>query len=116
MSYRQDMNGNSVAIDKVEVASQVGRKASELQAMRTVTSLVSQFLSQSANSRYYFTADHLDAPLTDQPPDAFELMRADLVRICDAVSGAGGTVVKSADHAQGMEIELYARLPQLDRN
>lgn len=116
MAYRQVVNGSVWAIDKIEVGNQIGTTASEIQAMNSITLLLKDFLAGRGLDRptkYYFLADALESPFTDQAADEFSMMRDDLESVVRRVRDTGGTVIRTASEAELLANELDQALPPL---
>jgi hypothetical protein len=112
-AYRQALNGQFIAVDKVEVGREQGRTADELEKIIRVIGLLDGFLNNQIHgkpTRYVLLADELKEPFSDQGADEFKAMQADLDSAVDAVTKAGGQVLRTADQAESFAEELNEKL------
>ena len=117
LAYRHVLNGSVLAIDKVEVGNQIGATANEIQAMNSVLFLIPEFVAGTGWDRptkYFFLADTLDVPFTDQPGDEFQTMRDDLEDVVKRVQNSGGVVLRNPADVELLIDELDRTMPLLD--
>ncbi len=117
MPYRHVLNGEALAIDRVEVSNQIGQTANEIQALATPRRLLKDFLNQSIENRhtqYVLLADQLETRFSDQSQGEFLLMQDDLERAIDEVRTAGGKVIRDANAAAELANELNRHLPPVN--
>lgn len=114
MAYRQVMNGELIAFDKIEVATRIGATANEIERIPTVAHRLPQFINKRVNgkpTRYVLLADELERPFSPQSPEDFQAMKADLAKAIELVSSKGGQVISSKHEAQRFCDELDQKLP-----
>lgn len=114
MAYRQVDNGERIAIDKVEVANQIGSTANEIERLPTIRDALPQFRARSTDkvARFVLLADQLSQPFTGQPQEEFEAMREDLEREIRALTACGAEVIRSVDQVEAFGREIDEKLPQ----
>ena len=114
-AYRQVLNGQFIAVDKVEVGREQGRTADEIEKAIRITQLLQSFLSTKIDgkaTRYVLLADELKEPFAEQNIDEFKAMKDDLDSVTSTVAKAGGQVLRTADQADQFTEELNEKLPQ----
>jgi hypothetical protein len=114
VAYRQAVNGEVVAINKVEVDVQQERTLLEIQSLTPVVDLLPDFLNGrgfNRPTRYYLLADSLERPFSGQSQHEFTLMQDDMKRIVDSVLKSGGTIVRDADGVDDLVSKLDGMLP-----
>lgn len=114
MPYQQVLNGELLAIDRVEVSTRIDQTADEIQSLAKPRSLLKDFLScriEDRPTRYVLLADELRTPFTDQSKREFEMMRDDLEQSVDEVRQFGGEVIRSAEAAREFAESLNRKLP-----
>jgi hypothetical protein len=115
MAYRQVDNGAKIAIDKIEVATQVWSTCTEIDRIPHVADLLPRFLEVSppVAKRYVLLADKLKHPFTDQTEEEFDAMRHDLENAVNQVKRAGGDVLRSVVEVEAFAREIDAMLPAI---
>lgn len=114
-AYRQVLNGQFIAVDKIEVARELGRTATEIDKLALVTGMLDQYMRakiEGKATRYVLLADELKEPFTDQSQEEFEAMRTDLEETADKVHELGGEVLRTPERAEQFAAELDKKLPQ----
>lgn len=117
IAYRQVLNGEMIAMDKVEVAKQLGQTANEIERLPLIVSKLDRFLRAKVSgkaTRYILLADQLEAPFTGQGQREFDLLRKDLDERIAAIKNAGGEIMRSPEEAQNLAAQLDRNLPQPD--
>jgi hypothetical protein len=119
MAYRQVLNGEYIAIDKVEVARELGRTATEIDKLMLVKSLLQQFIENKIvgkSTRYVLLADEMPEPFAEQSADEFQAMRNDLDSTADHIRKLGGQVLRSSAESEHFANELDQKLPKAVTN
>ena len=109
MAYRQVVNGETIALDKVEVGNQIGATSYEIERLPLIADKLPSFVGEKRT--HFLLVDHLEQPFTDQPDDEFEAMRDDLERCVDRVEKAGGTVIREVNGVETFADRLHDCLP-----
>jgi len=115
-AYREIRNGENIVIDKIEVDTQIGKTADEIQKLSSgVGSFIGDFLRKQGNSspspRYLLLADPLEQKFTDQTPDDFNVMLEEYGKVINLVKSRGGEVVQDHGEVQSVAGELNKKLP-----
>jgi hypothetical protein len=116
-AYRQAVNGEVVAVNKVEVDVRQEQTAWEIQAMMPVIDLLPDFLGRRGvdrPTRYYLLADSLNRPFSGQSEDEYSLMRDDLHRVIKGVRASGGFIVESPSEVDALVMKLDQMLPPIE--
>jgi hypothetical protein len=114
MAYRQVDNGEAIALDKVEVANQIGPTSYEIERLPRIGEMLPQFIGTTVHgkpTRYFLLADELTQPFTDQSQDEFQAMREDLENAVELIAKKGGRIIRSVNEAEGIADELDDKLP-----
>lgn len=117
MAYRQVLDGELIAFDKVEVANNIGQTSYEIERLPRIAHLLPDFIRGRAAgkaTRYLLLADQLVEPFTGQPEDEFEAMRDDLEQAVEEVKKQGCTIIRITKEAEEFANELDERLPPKD--
>ena len=109
MAYRQVVNGEIIAVDKVEVGNQIGATSNEIQILPLIADNLPKFVSEKRT--HFLLVDQLEEPFTEQSDDGFEAMRDDLERCVGLVERAGGTVIREVNAVESFADRLDACLP-----
>lgn len=109
MAYRQVVNGETIALDKVEVRNQIGMTSLEIQILPLIADNLPKFASEER--KHYLLVDELEQPFTDQTVAEFEAMRDDLERCVGLVERAGGTVIREVTDVETLANRLDSSLP-----
>ena len=109
MAYRQVVNGETIAVDKVEVGNRIGATSYEIERLPLIADKLPKFVG--AKRTHYLLVDQLEQPFTDQPNDEFEAMRDDLERCVKRIEKAGGTVIRELNDVATFADRLNACLP-----
>jgi len=115
MAYRQVLNGEILAFDKVEVESMIGRTASEIQCLPLIADRLPDFLTKHVDgrpTRYVLMADELAQPFTGQPNQEFDAMKDDLDQSVEKIRKLGVQIIRSANEAEQFANEIDATLPK----
>ncbi len=115
IAYRQVLNGEILAYDKVEVASSSGYTANEIERLPTILGHLPSFLGKKVNgkaTRYVLVADELSQPFTGQPEEEFKMWKADLEQSVEKIRERGGDIIRSAPEAERFADEIDAKLPK----
>jgi hypothetical protein len=116
MAYRQVDNGAFIAIDKIEVNTQIGATANEIERMPLIVDSLPKFLrgaTPSKHRQFFLLADELERPFAEQPEDEFEAMRKDLEQAVERVEKRGGRVIRSIEDAGELVNEVEQHLAPL---
>lgn len=114
MAYRQIDNGELIAIEKVEVAQQMGATANEIERLPRIRESLPEFLGNGPRlkpTRCVILADRLERPFGDQTQDEFNSMRDDLEREIDQLEELGAEVIRSPEAAELLGDEVDHKLP-----
>ena len=114
MAYRQVVNGEAIALDKVEVASQIGQTSNEIERLPRIGAMLPHFVDKKIDgksTRYFLLADEMSQPFTDQSPVEFQAMRDDLENAVALIQKNGGRIIRSAKDAEEFACELDQKLP-----
>lgn len=112
--YRHVLNGQVLAIDKIEVSNQIGQTANEIQALAAPLRLLKDFLARPVAdrpTRYVLLADRLETAFGEQSEIDFRMMRDDLEQAVDDVRKAGGEVIRDTKAAADLADDLDRHLP-----
>ena len=116
MAYRQINNGEDVALDKVEVARELGSTSNEIERLPLIAAKLGAFLRSKRNGKerhYYLLIDQLSERFTGQSQEDFDLMRKDLDEQVKAISDGGGRVLQSPAEVADLVQLLDGKLPPL---
>lgn len=114
MAYRQVINGEVIAFDKIEVATRIGQTANEIERIPTVAQQLPEFIDKRVSGkpcRYVLLADELQRPFSPQSPQDFQAMKADLANAIGMIVSKGGKVITTKQDAQNFCDELDQKLP-----
>jgi hypothetical protein len=115
MAYRQVLNGEAIALDKVEAANRFGETSTEIDRLSTIKERLGEFLSARVDgkrTRYYLLADKLSRPFNGQSEAEFNLMQADLEERVASIAKIGGEVLRSPQEVLGLVNDLDRKLPR----
>jgi hypothetical protein len=116
IAYRQAVNGEFIAMDKVEIGRELGRTSDEIEKVFHITDLLSGFLGTTIEqkpTRYILLADHLNEPFSEQGETEFQAMQDDLRLLTEQVAKRGGEVIRTPERAEALADELDEKLPVL---
>jgi hypothetical protein len=118
-AFRQVLNGQDIAIDKIEVGNSVGLTADEIQKLSSgVGSFLTAFLKSRPTDgrpkRYCLIADQLDTKFSEQTEEDYGIMQEELDGIKRLVKTLGGEVLDQPNEIVGFTDEIDRRLPKLD--
>lgn len=114
MAYRQVINGEAIALDKVEVANQIGSTSYEIERLPRIAQMLPKFAGTKIDgkpTRYILLVDDLSKPFTNQSHEEFEAMRDDLQKAVAQIGKKGGQIIGSAKEAEAFAGELDRKLP-----
>ena len=114
-AYRQVVNGEVLAFDKVEVANFIGYTSNEIERLPRVAERLETFLTAPASTkprRYALLADQFVQPFPDQTDGEFKAMRDDLEQAVELITKRGGTVLRSREDVERFADEIDAKLPR----
>lgn len=115
IAYRQVLNGELLAMDKVEIASHIGQTCNEIERLPLIAERLPQFLGarvEGKATQYVLLADELSEPFTDQSPEEFRAMRDDLEQYIDVVRKVHGVrIIREAGEAATFASEIDGKLP-----
>lgn len=115
MAYRQLINGEMLAVDKVEVSNRMGQTACEIQCLPTIAEQLPHFINNQSDGRprrYVLLADNLTRPFTDQSPEEFSAMRDDLEREVEKIRKQGGRIIRNVKEVESLAGEIDSKLPK----
>jgi len=113
MAYRQLLNGDALAFDKVEVANRLGQTSYEIERLPRIAEFLPRFIEHRVNgrpSRYLLIADNLAEPFTDQPQEEFSAMSEDLEEAVERIRKCGGEIIRRASDAEAFAEEVDRKL------
>lgn len=112
MPYRQIHNDSIWAIDKVEINTQIGQTANEIERLPTIQQHLATFLGSKsrANPKYYVLADQFERPFSSQDDSEFEAMRDDLERSLECLQKDGANVVRNVEDVEKLATEIDKHL------
>lgn len=113
--YRQVPNGKFIAVDKIEVARELGRTANELNALNNIQAFLDVFLKsevENRQTRYVLVADQLFEPFNGQSQSDFQTMKDDIERTAEIVRKAGGDVFTTPEQSGQFVRQLDEELPR----
>lgn len=116
IAYRQVRNGELIAIDKIEVNTQIGATANEIERLPRILQQLPTFLEGAKagpSRRFVLLADELKQPFTEQAQAEFEAMQEDLEGVVEKVTKEGGRVLRSVRSAEELADEIDRILPPL---
>lgn len=113
MAYRQLLNGDALAFDKVEVANRLGQTSYEIERLPRIAGMLPRFINEKVNgkpTRYLLIADELVEPFTDQSPIEFRDMRDDLEEAVAQIEECGGEIIRRPSDAEAFAEEIDGKL------
>jgi hypothetical protein len=116
MAYRQLDNGEKIAVDKVEVGTNVGDTVREIQTLPLISHDLPEFLKRRSGEKqtqYFLLVDQFENPFGGQTQQDFDLMRKDLDSHAKRIRDEGGTVLQSADEVKEFTEMIDKKLPPL---
>ncbi|TWT44149.1 hypothetical protein RAS1_05570 [Phycisphaerae bacterium RAS1] len=113
IAYRQVLDGELLAIDKVEVANQIGHTANEIERLPKVIQRLPEFLRAKVDgkaTRYVLLADQFASAFSDQTPSEFDLMREDLESAIKEFNTYDIEVIRTTTAAENLASEIDKKL------
>lgn len=91
-AYRQVVNGEIIALDKVEVGNRIGETSTEIERLPLIAEKLPSFVGEKRT--HFLLVDQLEQRFTGQTVDEFEAMRDDLESCVERIEKAGGKVIR----------------------
>jgi len=114
-AYRQVVNGEVMAFDKIEVATRIGETANEIERMPYVADQLSAFVNQTIDGKTtsnFLLVDELRKPFAEQSEDEYAAMAHDLKRVVELISNKGGQIISSPEQAVEFANAVDKKLPE----